>query len=100
MDKFIVNGGRKLEGTIAVSGAKNVALKALVAASLSAEKVTIHNIPLIADVFVMIDILKALGANVTLEDHSVTVQAERLSANAIPLDMAAKARTSVMFMAS
>lgn len=49
MEKFIVNGGKKLRGTVSVSGAKNAALKALVAACLTDEKVIIDNIPLISD---------------------------------------------------
>ncbi|MBP9719142.1 MAG: UDP-N-acetylglucosamine 1-carboxyvinyltransferase [Candidatus Levybacteria bacterium] len=98
MDKFVVNGGNTLSGTMVVSGAKNVALKALVAASLTEEEVVIHNVPLIADFFVMVDILKALGAQVTIEDHTVRIQAKTLHATDIPLDMAAKARTSAMFL--
>jgi UDP-N-acetylglucosamine 1-carboxyvinyltransferase len=66
---------------------------------LTSEKVVIENVPLIADVFSMIDILKALGVTVDLTDHTITIQAQNLSSHAIPLDMAAKARTSVMFIA-
>ncbi|MDE2588620.1 MAG: UDP-N-acetylglucosamine 1-carboxyvinyltransferase, partial [Patescibacteria group bacterium] len=46
MEKFVVTGGKKLHGTISVSGAKNVALKALVAACLTEEEVIIENVPL------------------------------------------------------
>ena len=99
MDKFVVIGGKKLSGSLSVSGAKNVALKALVAASLTSEEVTIHNVPLIADIFVMIDILKALGISVKLDGHTVKITADHFSSDMIPLDMAAKARTSVMFLA-
>jgi UDP-N-acetylglucosamine 1-carboxyvinyltransferase len=99
MDKFVVVGEKRLSGSLRVSGAKNVALKALVAASLTSDKVVIQNVPLIADIFVMLDILKALGAQISLDGHTVTVEAKTLSAHAIPLDMAAKARTSVMFIA-
>ena len=56
MEKFIIEGGRKLKGSISVSGSKNVALKALVAACLTEEKVVIENIPLISDFMIMIDV--------------------------------------------
>jgi UDP-N-acetylglucosamine 1-carboxyvinyltransferase len=51
MDKFVVVGENPLRGDMVVSGAKNVALKALVAATLTAEKVVIQNVPLIADFY-------------------------------------------------
>jgi UDP-N-acetylglucosamine 1-carboxyvinyltransferase len=98
MDKFVVVGGNPLRGDMSVSGAKNVALKALVAATLTAEKVVIQNVPLIADFYVMVDILKALGVEVDLQDHTITIQAKDIKNTAIPLDMAAKARTSAMFL--
>lgn len=98
MDKFVVVGGKTLHGTMLVSGAKNVALKALVAACLTSDEVIIHNVPLIADFFVMVDILKALGVETILEDHTIRIKAQTLNAKAIPLDMAAKARTSAMFL--
>src|ERR1700733_10308997 len=99
MEKFVITGGKKLRGDIKVSGAKNAALKTLVAACLTDEKVIIHNVPLIADLFVMVDIMKELGAEVTLEDHTVTIQMKRFAHSSIPLDKAALARTSSMFIA-
>lgn len=99
MDKFIIVGGKRLAGEISIAGAKNAALKVLVAATLTDEKVVIHNVPLIADLFVMLDIMKDLGAEVTLEDHAVTIQQKAFSTSSIPLDKAALARTSSMFIA-
>lgn len=99
MEKFIVTGKNVLKGTVEIAGAKNSALKALVAACLTDEEVIIHNVPLIADIFVMIDIMKILGVAVELEDHSVKVQARDFSQVSIPLDKAALARTSAMFIA-
>lgn len=99
MDKFIITGGQKLQGETVVSGAKNAALKTLVAACLTDETVTIHNVPLIADLFVMIDIMKDLGAMVSLNGHTVTIQIKQFAHSSIPLDKAALARTSSMFIA-
>lgn len=99
MEKFIVSGGNKLIGKVNVSGAKNAALKALVAACLTDEEVTINNIPLIKDLFVMIDIMKILGAQVKLTDHTLKITMKDFRQTSIPLDKAALARTSAMFIA-
>lgn len=99
MEKIVIKGGRKLTGRIGVSGAKNVALKALVAACLTDEKVIIKNIPLISDFKVMVDIIKQLGGQAHINDHSITVEAKNFNKDKITLDEAAKIRTSAMFMA-
>ncbi len=99
MEKFVIKGGNTLSGTVKVTGAKNAALKTLVAACLTDEKVVIHNVPLIADLFVMIDIMKDLGAQVVLSDHTVTIEMKEFKRSSIPLDKAALARTSSMFIA-
>ena len=68
MEKFIVTGGNKLKGTVRVSGAKNAALKALIAACLTDEEVIIKNIPLISDFLNMISIIKDLGGEAQILD--------------------------------
>src|SRR3989344_8431954 len=99
MEKFVITGGKKLQGETQVSGAKNAALKVLVASCLTDEKVTIHNMPLITDLFIMIDIMKELGAHVEIHGHSVTVQLKKFAHSSIPLDKAALVRASSMFIA-
>ena len=99
MEKLIINGGKKLKGNIFVSGAKNVALKALVAACLTDEKVIIRNVPLISDFMVMVAIIRELGGEVKIEDHIATVQMKKFKKEKISLVEGAKIRTSAMFMA-
>jgi len=99
MEKFVIKGGRKLKGTVGVFGAKNAALKALVAACLTDQKVIIHNVPLITDLIVMADILKELGARVSFNDHTMTIQMKKFAHSSIPLDKAALVRASSMFLA-
>lgn len=99
MEKFVIRGGKKLVGEVQVTGAKNAALKLLVAACMTDEKVTIHNIPLISDLFVMVEIIKELGGHVTIEGHTVTVTMSKFSHSSIPLDKAALVRASSMFIA-
>ncbi len=99
MDKFDIKGGRKLNGTVSVSGAKNVALKVVVASCLTSEEVIIDNIPLISDFDVMIDIVKELGGQVRIEDHTAYIRMEVFKKEKISLEAAAEVRTSAMFVA-
>ncbi len=99
MERFIIRGGKKLHGKVSVSGAKNVALKALVAACLTSEKVIIHNVPLISDFFVMADIIREIGGTVKISDHTAEVHVQKITKTTIALDTAAAIRTSSMFLA-
>jgi UDP-N-acetylglucosamine 1-carboxyvinyltransferase len=99
MEKIIINGGKKLTGSITVSGAKNVALKAMVAACLTDQEVTIKNVPLISDFKIMIEIIKDLGGEVKIIDHTAKVQMKKFKKEKILLEEAAKIRTSAMFLA-
>lgn len=99
MDKFTVKGGEKLQGTVSVSGAKNVALKALVAACLTEEEVLIENIPLISDFLVMAEIIRDLGGRVEISGHRVKIQVRKFKKHKIPLKTAGEIRTSCLLLA-
>ncbi len=99
MDKFIIKGGKKLKGEVSVSGAKNVALKVLVAACLTTDEVIIDNIPLISDFSVMVDIVRELGGEIRVKDHAAYVRMEKFTKEKIALEAAAEVRTSAMFVA-
>lgn len=98
MERFVITGGNKLTGTTKVSGAKNAALKVLVAACLTDEKVIIHNIPLIADLLIMVDIMKEIGADVSIKGHTATVQMKKFNQASIPMDKSALVRASMLFI--
>lgn len=98
MEKFVVIGGNSLKGETSVSGAKNVVLKAFVAAALTEDEVTIHNIPLISDLKIMVDIIKELGGSVELKDHSARIKIGNPKTHKISLERAVEIRTSAMFM--
>ena len=77
MSSFIVEGGRSLNGRISPLGAKNEALEVICATLLTPEKVTICNIPDIADIRNLISLLADLGVKVTTADHhTITFQAD------------------------
>ncbi len=70
MEKFLIEGGNKIKGEIQVKGAKNSVLKILAASILFKDFLTLKNVPLIEDVFRLIDLLKGLGAEVLNFDHN------------------------------
>jgi UDP-N-acetylglucosamine 1-carboxyvinyltransferase len=98
MQKIVVNGGGKLVGVIGVTGAKNVALKAMVAACLTDQPVVIKNIPLISDFMVMVEIIRDLGGEVKIADHTASVHVKKFKKEKVTLEEAAKIRTSAMFL--
>ena len=65
MDRIRVRGGRRLNGTIQISGAKNAALPLMAACLLTTEKLRFSNVPNLADVMYMVEILRQLGVGVT-----------------------------------
>ncbi|MDQ1332840.1 MAG: UDP-N-acetylglucosamine 1-carboxyvinyltransferase [Bacteroidota bacterium] len=80
MGTFIVQGGKSLKGDITPQGAKNEALQVICAVLLTPEKVTIKNIPDIADVRHLIEILGCMGVKITRESPSVTsFKAEKIN---------------------
>src|SRR5437868_11818044 len=71
MERFVVEGGRRLEGTIRPGGNKNAALPILAACLLTDDPVTLYNLPDIQDVRVMLQIIEGLGACVERRDNNV-----------------------------
>ena len=71
MDKILVSGGRPLKGRVRVSGAKNASLAVLCAAMMASGEVVLDNVPAINDIFVLVDILRGLGAAVEWLERGV-----------------------------
>ena len=64
MQKLEIRGGRKISGTIAISGSKNATLPILASTILTNKKVTIKNIPLVKDVLTMVELLHTIGSTI------------------------------------
>lgn len=79
MDKFVIEGGQPLLGSVKISGAKNSTLPMLAACLLTEEKCIIHNVPDLSDVNFMLQILESLGASVTREGGTITVEAASIN---------------------
>lgn len=70
---FIINGGKKLEGAIRLSGAKNAATKMMVASLLTAEEVTLENFPNIGDTHITGELCTMIGSNITIAGNTATL---------------------------
>lgn len=98
MEKFVIQGGKKLQGEIDVRGAKNAAFPLLAATILTTEDCVISNLPLIEDVYRSIEILKSMGAVVEwLAERTVKVNTKDLNPAALNRDLMLKLRGSVLF---
>ncbi|MDC0514755.1 UDP-N-acetylglucosamine 1-carboxyvinyltransferase [Flavobacteriaceae bacterium] len=87
MESFVIEGGKVLKGSITPQGAKNEALQILCAVLLTADKITIHNIPDIVDVNKLINLLKNLGVKITqLGPGSYQFQSDALDLNYLNSD--------------
>lgn len=98
MEKLVIRGGSPLHGKVTVSGAKNVAMKVLLAALLTDEKITITGAPHISSVTGTADIVKPLGVKVDFADHTLDVSAENLNNTKVPMDLGGLYRTATMVM--
>jgi UDP-N-acetylglucosamine 1-carboxyvinyltransferase len=100
LDKFIIEGGNKLAGQIAISGAKNSSLALMPATILSSGKSVLHNTPELNDVHTMIKLLIYLGAEITFNDHSLTINSATINNFEAPYEHVKKMRASVYVLGS
>ncbi len=99
MDKLVIGGGRRLEGSLRVSGAKNAALPILAASLLTGEKVVLGNAPRLNDIGTMLKLLRCLGADAAADGNSgIEVTAATLSELRAPYDLVKTMRASFLVM--
>ena len=97
MPKFVVEGGRPLNGTIRPAGNKNAALPIIAATLLTEDEVVLENVPNIRDVRTLLELITVLGADVEwLDRNSVRVQAREVGVNELDAEMAAHIRASIL----
>jgi UDP-N-acetylglucosamine 1-carboxyvinyltransferase len=99
MDKFQIRGGKPLHGTATISGAKNSALPTMAAALLTAEPVTLHNIPMVRDIVTMARLLAFMSARVTTTDFpsaDYTIEAATLNGAVAPYELVKTMRASIL----
>lgn len=98
MDKYIVGGGRRLEGVARVHGAKNAVLPILAATILSGDVCRIYDCPHLSDVDHTIKILETLGCRVMFTENALTVDANSADKWEIPEDLMREMRSSIIFL--
>ncbi len=97
MDKFLIRGGRPLRGKVEISGAKNSALPCLAATLLTAETVTLHNVPYVKDLITQRRLLEDLGATVLTPDlHTQKIRAANIESFEAPYELVKTMRASVL----
>ncbi len=101
MEKYVINGGARLKGEVAISGAKNAAVAIIPATILADGPCVIENIPSISDVSMIIRILYEMGASVRLINRStVEIDTTRIKQPIVPYEMARHMRASYYFLGS
>ncbi|WP_042350977.1 UDP-N-acetylglucosamine 1-carboxyvinyltransferase [Bacillus massiliigorillae] len=101
MEKIIVRGGNRLNGTVKIEGAKNSVLPVIAATLLASNgKCIIKDVPTLSDVFTINEVLRNLNADVVFENNVVTVDASRDLKDEAPFEYVRKMRASVLVMGS
>src|SRR5829696_7717667 len=97
MEKFVIEGGVPLSGTVVPAGNKNAALPLLAACLLTAEPVVLHNVPQIRDTEALLVLLEALGVKVERSDgNTLRLQADAIRTTEVDADLAERIRASVL----
>ncbi|MCL5798494.1 MAG: UDP-N-acetylglucosamine 1-carboxyvinyltransferase [Patescibacteria group bacterium] len=97
MERFLIKGGHKLKGEVTVSGAKNVAMKVVLAGLLTDKTIVVRNIPNISSVLGTIDIVKPLGVKADVdENHTMTIRGDGIKSYTVPFELGGLYRTATM----
>ncbi|MFB1097816.1 MULTISPECIES: UDP-N-acetylglucosamine 1-carboxyvinyltransferase [Bacillaceae] len=99
MEKIIVRGGRQLKGSVKVEGAKNAVLPVIAASIVASKgKSVITNVPALADVFTINEVLRSMGAEVVFSNGTITVDATKQMTTEAPFEYVRKMRASVLVL--
>ncbi len=98
MDKFVIEGGAPLHGTIATSGSKNSALPALAAALLTDETIVLERIPRVRDIRTMERLLVDIGSEVEVDEERVTLNTKKIVSPEAPYELVKTMRASSLVL--
>lgn len=99
MDMLRITGGRALQGAVTIAGAKNAALPQIAAALLSPQPLTLTNLPDVADVRSMFDLIELHGATVSRDGHSARIETGSLRPAEVGYDTVRRMRATVLVLA-
>ena len=97
MSSYIIEGGKRLNGEIDISGSKNASLPIMAASILNKGITKLYNVPDIHDTKMMIEILKSLGCKVKKNKNKVVIDSKNITKYEIPEDLMHQMRSSVIF---
>ena len=98
MDKFLIQGGTKLEGEVRISGAKNAALPLLAATILADTPITLTNVPNLKDVNTLVQLIAGLGVDITYEGETVKADTSSLNNQFAPYELVRTMRASILVL--
>ena len=98
MDKLVITGGRRLDGVVAISGAKNAALPILAAGLLTADTLHISNLPTLRDVGTMLRLLERMGMRIERGDSRVSLTADAITTLEASYDLVKTMRASILVL--
>jgi len=98
MDKLQIVGGKRLQGDIAISGAKNAALPILCAGLLTAGDLHLSNVPRLHDVRTMLKLLETTGLKIDLDDENVTMNGSAINNLVAPYELVKTMRASILVL--
>ncbi|ALH94264.1 UDP-N-acetylglucosamine 1-carboxyvinyltransferase [Acinetobacter equi] len=98
MDKFLIQGGVKLEGEVRISGAKNAALPLLAAMILADSPITLTNVPNLKDVNTLVKLIAGLGVEITYEGDTVKADISTLDNQFAPYELVKTMRASILVL--
>ena len=95
MDKFVINGGKELSGTVRISGAKNASLALMPATLLAPGQYRFHNTPDLRDVTTMSRLLETMGLRIRREGHTLNIDSSDVRSYEAPYEHVKKMRASI-----
>ncbi len=98
MDRVRIVGGRPLKGRIAISGAKNAALPLMAASLLTDKPLTLTNLPQLADIKTLTQLLEQHGVKASQADHAITLEAAEIPNTVAPYEIVRRMRASVLVL--
>lgn len=96
MSKFIIEGGKRLEGEVQISGSKNAALPIIAATILNKGKTVLYNVPDIQDVHTMFEIIKKIGGKINKKHNKIIINTSEIHTYEIPDNLMRQMRSSVI----
>lgn len=98
MYKYVIEGSKNISGTVQISGSKNASLPLLVASILTDEPITLHNVPDLVDVHVLINILEPLGKKVDFKNNTTVIISQNGKSDEAPYKLVKKMRGSIIVL--